>query len=117
MHGAETAPAGRSPAAQGGLHPDGLGQEGQRAPLHKRAAHGDGDVLRAQQLCLSQLPRVAVVERVVFGDDTGKFHGVTSKVCEISVILHGETGLKNGILGRMYKKPGDFVAGFAAIAA
>ncbi len=51
------------------------------------------------------------------GADTGKFHDVTSKVCEISVILHGETGLKNGILGRMYKKPGDFVAGFAAIAA
>ena len=59
----------------------------------------------------------AVVEGVVFGDDTGKFHGVTSKVCEISVILHGELGQNDRILGRMYKKPGDFVAGFAAIAA
>ena len=26
-------------------------------------------------------------------------------------------GRMTGILGRMYKKPGDFVAGFAAIAA
>jgi hypothetical protein len=42
---------------------------------------------------------------------------VTSKVCEISVILHGELGQNDRILGRMYKKPGDFVAGFAAIAA
>jgi hypothetical protein len=44
------------------------------------------------------------VEGVVFGDDTGKFHDVTSKVCEISVILHGELGQNDRILGRMYKK-------------
>ena len=63
-----------SPAAQGGLHPDGLGQEGDSAPLGQAAAHGHGYLPRAQRSGLGQLPGVAVVEWVVFSDDTGKSH-------------------------------------------
>ena len=63
-----------SPAAQGGLHPDGLGQEGDSAPLGQAAAHGHGHLPRAQCSGLGQLPGVAVVEWVVFSDDTGKSH-------------------------------------------
>ena len=65
-----------SPAAQGGLHPDGLGQEGDSAPLGQTAAHGHGHLPRAQRSGLGQLPGVAVVERIVFSDDTGKSHRV-----------------------------------------
>ena len=63
-----------SPAAQGGLHPDGLGQEGDSAPLGQAAAHGHGYLPRAQCSGLGQLPGVAVVEWIVFSDDTGKSH-------------------------------------------
>ena len=57
-----------------GLHPDGLGQEGDSAPLGQAAAHGHGYLPRAQRSGLGQLPGVAVVEWVVFSDDTGKSH-------------------------------------------
>ena len=105
-----------SPAGQRRPGADSLRQKRQRSPLHQSAAHGDGDALCAHGPGLPQLPGVAVVEGVVFGNDTGKFHGVSSKVCEISVRVTGEPGLKDWILGRMYKKVGDIMTGFAAIA-
>ena len=50
------------------------GQEGDSAPLGQAAAHGHGYLPRAQCSGLGQLPGVAVVERIVFSDDTGKSH-------------------------------------------
>lgn len=49
------------------------GRRGQR-PLGQAAAHGHGYLPRAQRSGLGQLPGVAVVEWVVFSDDTGKSH-------------------------------------------
>ena len=59
------------PAGQRGPHPDGLRQQRQRAPLGQPAAHGHGHPPGPQRFCLRQLPRMAVVERIVFSDDTG----------------------------------------------
>ena len=64
-----------SPGVQGGGGPHPLGQKGRRAPLGQPAAEGHRDGLGAQRAGSLQLPGVAVVEGVVFGDDTGKFHG------------------------------------------
>src|SRR5699024_7421495 len=49
------------------------------------AAEGHRDGLGAQRAGSLQLPGVAVVEGVVFGDDTGKFHGFS---CIGSCVVH-----------------------------
>ena len=58
------------PAGKRGLHPDALRQQRHRAPLGEPAAHGHGHVPVAHGVRFSQLPCVAIVEGVVFGDDT-----------------------------------------------
>ena len=74
------------------------------APLGQAAAHGHGHLPRAQRPGLGQLPGVAVVEWVIFGNDTSKLHVKTSKHCEKSVRLTEKMACPARILGRMYKK-------------
>ena len=62
------------PAGERCADADGLRQQGQRAPLGQPAAHGHGDPFGPQRSGLRQLPGVAVVEGIVFGNDTGQFH-------------------------------------------
>ena len=64
------------PALQGGRRPHRGGQQGQGAPLHHRAAHGHGHLVKAPAAQLGQLPGVPGVKRVVFSDQRSNRHGV-----------------------------------------
>ena len=61
-------------AGQGGADTDFFGQEGKGSPLGQPAAHRNGHPLGPQCFGLRDLPCVAVVERIVFGNDTSESH-------------------------------------------
>ena len=65
------------PAAQGRLHPVGLGQQGGFSPLDKMAAHDGDDVGGAAAVVRGagafDLMGVAVMEGVIFRHDSGNF--------------------------------------------
>ena len=62
------------PRLQRGTHPHRFRIQRQAAPLHRPGAHADGDGLRPLPAQKRQLCPVAVVERVVFRNDTRKIH-------------------------------------------
>ena len=98
------------PAGQRGLHPHAFGQQGQRAPLGQPAAYGHRHPLSTQCLCLLQLPSVAVVEGIVFGNDPGKLIH-----CEIYIVHTEITCVSFHLWAGCTKKHGYFVEPFARL--